>query len=261
MPPARRSTNVPRLRRRVTNRVARNLYITAMEPQSGKSIVALGVMELLSARVAAARVLPARSCRRRTEPDPQIELIRSRYRLSASRTRRCTRSRRRRRARCRRLRGAAGACGRGLQGARAHVRLRRLRGDRLRGRRSRARLRPQRRPRERARRAGARRRQGRRPRGDGRVGAGRERVARAQGLHDLRRASSTGFRRTSRTSVQPALSSRAGGGAEPVYVLPEGRSSPIPTVAEVAAQLGAEILLRAGARRSIARCATCGSPR
>ena len=31
--------------------MARNLYITAMEPQSGKSLVALGVMELLSARV------------------------------------------------------------------------------------------------------------------------------------------------------------------------------------------------------------------
>ena len=83
MPPARRSTNVPRLRRRVTNRVARNLYITAMEPQSGKSIVALGVGELLSGRVERLgffRPIVASP----DEPDPQIELMRSRYRLSAS---------------------------------------------------------------------------------------------------------------------------------------------------------------------------------
>jgi phosphate acetyltransferase len=31
--------------------LARNLYITAMEPQSGKTVVSLGIMELLSTRV------------------------------------------------------------------------------------------------------------------------------------------------------------------------------------------------------------------
>ena len=63
--------------------MARNLYITAMEPQSGKSIVALGVGELLSGRVERLgffRPIVASP----DEPDPQIELMRSRYRLSAS---------------------------------------------------------------------------------------------------------------------------------------------------------------------------------
>ncbi len=63
--------------------MARNLYVTAMEPQSGKSIVSLGLMEMLSARVERLGffrpIVPSRS-----EPDPQIELIRSRYQLEAS---------------------------------------------------------------------------------------------------------------------------------------------------------------------------------
>jgi phosphate acetyltransferase len=60
--------------------VARNLYITAMEPQSGKSVVALGVMELLSTRVQRLGffrpIVPSAS-----ERDPEIELIRERYQL------------------------------------------------------------------------------------------------------------------------------------------------------------------------------------
>jgi phosphate acetyltransferase len=63
--------------------VARNLYITAMEPQSGKSVVTLGVMELLSTRVERLGffrpIVPSAS-----EPDPEIELIRSRYQLEAA---------------------------------------------------------------------------------------------------------------------------------------------------------------------------------
>jgi phosphate acetyltransferase len=63
--------------------VARNLYITAMEPQSGKSVVTLGVMELLSTRVQRLGffrpIVPSAS-----EPDPEIELIRSRYQLEAA---------------------------------------------------------------------------------------------------------------------------------------------------------------------------------
>jgi phosphate acetyltransferase len=58
--------------------LAQNLYITAMEPQSGKSVVALGLMELLSTRVERPGffrpVVPS-------EPDPSIELVRRRYRL------------------------------------------------------------------------------------------------------------------------------------------------------------------------------------
>jgi hypothetical protein len=54
-----------------------------MEPQSGKSIVALGLMELLSARVERLGffrpIVPTSD-----EPDPQIELIRRRYRLETS---------------------------------------------------------------------------------------------------------------------------------------------------------------------------------
>ncbi len=62
--------------------MARKLYVTAMEPQSGKSVVALGLMELLSARVERLGffrpIIPASA-----EPDPQIELIRRRYQLAA----------------------------------------------------------------------------------------------------------------------------------------------------------------------------------
>jgi phosphate acetyltransferase len=62
--------------------VARKLYVTAMEPQSGKSVVALGLMELLSARVERLGffrpIVPSAA-----EPDPQIELIRRRYQLGA----------------------------------------------------------------------------------------------------------------------------------------------------------------------------------
>ena len=60
--------------------MARKLYVTAMEPQSGKSVVALGLMELLSARVERLGffrpIVPSAD-----EPDPQIELIRRRYQL------------------------------------------------------------------------------------------------------------------------------------------------------------------------------------
>lgn len=63
--------------------MARNLYVTAMEPQSGKSVVALGLMELLSPRVERLGffrpIVPSGP-----EPDPQIELIRRRYQLDAS---------------------------------------------------------------------------------------------------------------------------------------------------------------------------------
>ena len=62
--------------------MAKKLYVTAMEPQSGKSVVSLGLMELLSARVDRLGffrpIVPATG-----RPDPQIELIRRRYQLSA----------------------------------------------------------------------------------------------------------------------------------------------------------------------------------
>jgi phosphate acetyltransferase len=58
--------------------VTRNLYITAMESQSGKSVVALGLMELLSTRVQRLGffrpIVPSG-----TERDSEIELIRRRY--------------------------------------------------------------------------------------------------------------------------------------------------------------------------------------
>jgi phosphate acetyltransferase len=63
--------------------LARNLYITAMEPQSGKSVVALGLMELLSPRVDRLGffrpIVPSGD-----GPDPQIDLIRRRYQVDAS---------------------------------------------------------------------------------------------------------------------------------------------------------------------------------
>src|SRR5919204_4066689 len=62
--------------------LARKLYVTAMEPQSGKSVVALGLMELLSARVERLGFFrPIVSSA--TEPDAQSELIRRRYQLAA----------------------------------------------------------------------------------------------------------------------------------------------------------------------------------
>jgi phosphate acetyltransferase len=57
--------------------LARNLYITAMGPQSGKSVVALGLMELLSARTD--RVGFFRPLVGTDSPDEQLELVRARY--------------------------------------------------------------------------------------------------------------------------------------------------------------------------------------
>ena len=63
--------------------MAQNVYITAMGPSSGKSVVALGFMEMLSARVQ--RVGFFRPIVRGAgEPDPQIEMMRERYQLQAS---------------------------------------------------------------------------------------------------------------------------------------------------------------------------------
>src|SRR5438309_2221119 len=62
--------------------VARNLYITATEAQSGKSIVALGLMEALAARsrrIGFFRPIVHAGPGR----DSQIELIRRRYDLAA----------------------------------------------------------------------------------------------------------------------------------------------------------------------------------
>jgi phosphate acetyltransferase len=63
--------------------VPHNLYITGMEPGSGKSIVALGLMEMLSGRAERAgffRPIIVGDGR----PDSQIELIRGRYRLQTT---------------------------------------------------------------------------------------------------------------------------------------------------------------------------------
>lgn len=63
--------------------MTQNLYITAMEARSGKSVVALGVMEMLSSRVEKRGffrpIVPSGPA-----PDPQIELMRRRYRLEGS---------------------------------------------------------------------------------------------------------------------------------------------------------------------------------
>jgi phosphate acetyltransferase len=61
--------------------VGRNLYVTAMAPESGKSVVALGLMELLSARVE--RLGFFRPVAADGAADPQIELMRRRYGLAA----------------------------------------------------------------------------------------------------------------------------------------------------------------------------------
>ncbi|HEV3071728.1 MAG TPA: phosphate acetyltransferase [Solirubrobacteraceae bacterium] len=62
--------------------MAQNIYITAMGPYSGKSIVALGFMEMLSARLE--RIGFFRPIVRGGEQaDPQIELMRDRYQLKS----------------------------------------------------------------------------------------------------------------------------------------------------------------------------------
>jgi phosphate acetyltransferase len=63
--------------------VPQSLYITGMESGSGKSVVTLGLMETLAARSQRAgffRPIVVSA----TEPDPQIELIRSRYGLTTA---------------------------------------------------------------------------------------------------------------------------------------------------------------------------------
>jgi phosphate acetyltransferase len=63
--------------------VAQSIYITAMGPSSGKSVVALGFMEMLSARLQ--RIGFFRPViRSAEEADPQIELMRERYQLQAA---------------------------------------------------------------------------------------------------------------------------------------------------------------------------------
>lgn len=63
--------------------MAKNIYITAMGPHSGKSIVALGFMEMLSARLQ--RIGFFRPIvRAGSQRDPQIELMRERYQLEFS---------------------------------------------------------------------------------------------------------------------------------------------------------------------------------
>jgi phosphate acetyltransferase len=61
--------------------MAKSLYIAAIEPASGKSVVALGIMELLSRRIRNVGyfrpVIPSREV-----PDNNLQLIRNRYRLN-----------------------------------------------------------------------------------------------------------------------------------------------------------------------------------
>jgi phosphate acetyltransferase len=62
--------------------LARSVYVTALAPQSGKSVVALGLMEMLSAR--AERVGYFRPIVPSGAPDSQIELMRRRYAMAAT---------------------------------------------------------------------------------------------------------------------------------------------------------------------------------
>ena len=63
--------------------MANSLYIASIEPQSGKSVIALGIMELLSRRVGRVGyfrpIIPTGQ-----KPDNNIELIRQRYHLDQS---------------------------------------------------------------------------------------------------------------------------------------------------------------------------------
>jgi phosphate acetyltransferase len=64
--------------------LTRSIYVTALEPQSGKSIVSLGLVEMLSARSESVGFLrPIVSSGH--EGDPQLELVRERYGVEAER--------------------------------------------------------------------------------------------------------------------------------------------------------------------------------
>jgi phosphate acetyltransferase len=64
--------------------LTRSIYVTALEPQSGKSIVALGLVEMLSARSESVGFLrPIVSSGH--AGDPQLELVRERYGVEAER--------------------------------------------------------------------------------------------------------------------------------------------------------------------------------
>jgi phosphate acetyltransferase len=65
--------------------LARSLYVTALGPQSGKSIVALGLVEMLSARTSRIGFLRPVAPADPAE-DPQLELIRRRYGIPAERS-------------------------------------------------------------------------------------------------------------------------------------------------------------------------------
>lgn len=57
-----------------------NLYIAAVDSDSGKSLVLLGIMELLSKRIRRLGIFRP-IIHRRNRPDPDIELIQTRYQL------------------------------------------------------------------------------------------------------------------------------------------------------------------------------------
>ena len=57
-----------------------NLYITSIEPDSGKSLILLGIMELLSKRIRKLGFFRP-IIQAGIKPDNDIELIRSRYHL------------------------------------------------------------------------------------------------------------------------------------------------------------------------------------
>jgi phosphate acetyltransferase len=64
--------------------LARSVYVTALEPQSGKSVVALGLVEMLSARAESVGffrpIVPSDA-----ESDPQTDLIQGRYGVAVGR--------------------------------------------------------------------------------------------------------------------------------------------------------------------------------
>ena len=201
--------------------LTRNLYITGMEAGSGKSVVALGIMELLSARVERLGffrpIVPSL-------PDPQIELIRRRYQLehphddlyalTEDEANAIDEYGEQRKRVVHAYRPLAERCDFVL-----------IEGSDFTRRRAGGRLRPECRPGERARRSRARRRQGRRAGRDRRGCPRRARLAGAQGLHPVRRRGQPGAAEESADEIAALLERRGG---DPIYVLRE-QSRPGPS--------------------------------
>ena len=215
----------------------RNLYVTAMEPESGKSVVALGLMELLAGRVERLGffrpIVSATSPTRRSSSCARATTPRRPTRLTAAEA-----------AAIEPYDELRKRVVEAYKAARAELRFRPLRGDGLHRRRAGPRLRAERRSRERAGRARARRRSRRRARADG-----GDRPRRAGRRCGRRAAPSSASSSTASPSTRwPPSAPRSTRRTSRSTSSPRTAELAYPTMADVADELGARVVRRRVAR-------------